>query len=85
VVRRLVLAIVLAVGATRPHVARGATVDPSGLGPNAVGTARRTFTKPSETTGAPRVLDTRIWFPAVATLPAPSGPVARARAGIRRR
>ena len=66
-VRRLELAIVLVLVAAQPHVARGFTIDPSGPGPYAVGTAQRTFTKPSETTGAPRVLDTLIWFPAASS------------------
>jgi predicted dienelactone hydrolase len=61
---RLELAILLALVAAQPGVARTATIDPSGPGPYAVGTAQRTFTKPSETTGLPRVLDTKIWFPA---------------------
>jgi predicted dienelactone hydrolase len=51
----------------RPYVAHGGTIDPSGLGPHAVGTAQRTLTKTSETTGAPRVLDTWIWFPAASS------------------
>jgi predicted dienelactone hydrolase len=65
--RRLTLAIALAIAAARPHVACALTVDPLAPGPYAVGTARRTFTKPSETTGEPRVLDTYIWFPAASS------------------
>lgn len=61
VARRLVAAFVLTVVS---QMAWGVTIDPSGLGPYPVGTARRTFTKPSETTGEPRVLDTWIWYPA---------------------
>jgi predicted dienelactone hydrolase len=51
--------------ATLP-LAAFAAPDPSAHGPYAVGFTRRTFTKPSETTGEPRALDTYIWYPAVA-------------------
>ena len=37
-----------------------AAPDPSRHGPYAVGFTRRTYTKPSETTGQPRALDTYI-------------------------
>jgi predicted dienelactone hydrolase len=45
--------------------APGATLDPMGLGPYAVGSTRRTFVKPSVTTGEPRVLETLVWYPAL--------------------
>jgi predicted dienelactone hydrolase len=59
-------AIVLAVV---PQLAWGVTVDPTAPGPYPVGSTRRTFTKPSETTGEPRVLDTWIWYPAASADP----------------
>src|SRR5947209_7678180 len=40
------------------------TPDPESPGPYAVGATRRTFTRTSSTTGAPRPLDTIIWYPA---------------------
>jgi predicted dienelactone hydrolase len=48
---------------------------PSDHGPYAVGFTRRTYTKPSETTGQPRALDTYIWYPAVAGTGSPDGAV----------
>jgi hypothetical protein len=41
-------------------IAAAAARDPSDHGPHAVGFTRRTYTKPSETTGQPRALDTYI-------------------------
>jgi predicted dienelactone hydrolase len=54
----IVIAILLPLAAT-------AARDPSDHGPYAVGFTRRTYTKPSETTGEPRALDTWIWYPAL--------------------
>jgi len=56
---------VLAVLVLLPSLAAAAAPDPSRHGPYAVGFTRRTYTKPSETTGQPRALDTYIWYPAV--------------------
>jgi dienelactone hydrolase len=38
--------------------------DPAALGPHPVGVTRRGFARASATTGAPRVLDVLIWYPA---------------------
>jgi len=54
-----------------------AVSDPSRHGPYPVGFTRRTYTKPSETTGAPRALDTWIWYPAVAGTGSPDGSLRR--------
>jgi len=55
-------------------------------GPHAVGMTTLTFTKASETTGAPRVLDTVIWYPAVpGTGVAGNGTDARRDAVVARR
>jgi predicted dienelactone hydrolase len=56
-------------------LAAAAARDPSDHGPYAVGFTRRTYTKPSETTGQPRALDTYIWYPAVAGTGSPDGAV----------
>lgn len=40
------------------------SLDPAAPGPYAVGATRRSFTRLSTTTGAPRILDTVIWYPA---------------------
>ncbi len=53
-------ALLLVAVAVTPVVAR----DFSRPGPHPVGTTTLTFTKASETTGTPRVLATRIWYPA---------------------
>src|SRR5262249_52764512 len=50
--------------AVAPAPAR-ALPDPTKPGPFAVGVTNLTFTKPSVTTGAPRPLDTVVWYPAV--------------------
>src|SRR5581483_3180474 len=42
-----------------------AALDFDGAGPETVGITTVVFTKTSETTGAPRVLETSIWYPAV--------------------
>jgi predicted dienelactone hydrolase len=47
------------------RTASGAPIDPTVPGPYAVGETTRTFTKASVTTGDPRVLATRIWYPAL--------------------
>ena len=52
---------------TLSATALAAQPDPSGRGRYAVGRTRITFTKTSVTTGAPRVLDTVVWYPAVAS------------------
>ena len=62
-----------------------AAPDPSGHGPYAVGFTRRTYTKPSETTGQPRALDTYIWYPAVAGTGSPDGAILRNAQVARRR
>jgi predicted dienelactone hydrolase len=49
-----------------PPPSHAAQPDPSGRGRYAVGRTRITFTKTSVTTGEVRVLDTVIWYPAVA-------------------
>ncbi|HLK12378.1 MAG TPA: hypothetical protein VKW76_13455 [Candidatus Binatia bacterium] len=57
-------------------LARGggaAEVDPTMPGPYPVGFTRMTFVKASVTTGEPRVLDTWIWYPAVAGTGSASG------------
>ena len=59
--------------------------DPSAHGPYAVGFTRRTYTKPSETTGQPRALDTYIWYPAVAGTGSPDGAILRDAQVARRR
>lgn len=46
-------------------------------GPYPVGFTQRTFTKASVTTGAPRVLDTLIWYPAVAGTGSAEGAILR--------
>src|SRR5262249_3350936 len=62
-----------------------ATRDPSDHGPYAVGFTRRTYTKPSETTGQPRALDTAIWYPAVPGTGSPDGALLRDAQMARRR
>jgi predicted dienelactone hydrolase len=62
-----------------------AAPDPTGHGPYAVGFTRRTYTKPSETTGQPRALDTYIWYPAVGGAGSADGAVLRDAAPARRR
>jgi predicted dienelactone hydrolase len=69
--RRSLLAAFAAVAAFA-RAASGAAVDPSGLGPYAVGLTTRTFEKLSVTASEPRVLETLIWYPADPA--APSGP-----------
>jgi predicted dienelactone hydrolase len=60
------------------RVAAAATIiDPLAPGPHPVGFTTRTFTKTSETTGEPRVLETLVWYPAVP--PADGVGVARGR------
>jgi len=58
---------------TLSATALAAQPDPSGRGRYAVGRTRITFTKTSVTTGAPRVLDTVVWYPAVASTGTPQG------------
>ncbi len=58
------LPIVLAAGILLPCAAH-ALPDVTKPGPFTVGVTNLTFTKTSETTGAPRPLDTVIWYPAV--------------------
>ena len=57
-----------------PSTARTAPPpDPEARGPYAVGVTRRTFSRASSTTGAPRALETVVWYPAAsagAPLPA---------------
>jgi predicted dienelactone hydrolase len=57
--RSIVLALLLAV-----PVPVLADIDPTAPGPYAVGTSMLTLSKPSETTGEPRRLDVRLWYPA---------------------
>lgn len=47
-----------------PAPTAAAVADPSSPGPYAAGTTTMTWTRPSTTTGEPRVLDTVIWYPA---------------------
>ncbi|MBY0277591.1 alpha/beta fold hydrolase, partial [Candidatus Binatia bacterium] len=56
----------------------GTCVDPRAPGPFAVGVRTVTYTKPSVETGAPRALDTVIWYPA----PAGAGAIDPALRGI---
>jgi predicted dienelactone hydrolase len=58
--------------------------DPSVPGPYAVGITTLGFIKPSETTGAPRRLDTLVWYPAVPGTGTPEGATLR-DATVRRR
>jgi predicted dienelactone hydrolase len=59
--------------------------DGTAPGPHAVGIVTRTFVKPSETTGAPRQLDTIIWYPAVEGTGTAEGSVFREATILRRR
>lgn len=65
-VRRPASALLLPLLALLPLVAAAAPPELPARGPHPVGFTQRTFTKPSVTTGQPRVLDTLIWYPAVA-------------------
>lgn len=67
---RLLAAVVTVAAFVR--VASGVVVDPNGPGPYAVGQTTRTFEKLSVTTGEPRVLETRIWYPADTGAPTPT-------------
>lgn len=60
-----------------PAVARAAGPELPARGPYPVGFTQRTFTKPSVTTGAPRVLETLIWYPAVAGTGSAEGAILR--------
>src|SRR5439155_25588765 len=51
--------------------------DPALRGPYAVGVTRRIFTRESSTTGEPRVLNTVVWYPAVAGSEGPEPPLGR--------
>ncbi len=70
------LGLVLAVGLSiLARGGRAAEIDPTQPGPYPVGFTRMTFVKPSVTTGQPRLLDTWIWYPAVAGTGSASGAV----------
>jgi predicted dienelactone hydrolase len=73
---RIAIAAAVAACGLVPSVAH-AKLDLEGRGPNAVGLRIVTYTKPSETTGEPRSLETHIWYPAEPDTGTPQGNVLR--------